>query len=165
MYMQIQKIRYYTLIRTLTLWNGYELIHLGFDIIQLAFFFRLLTDFVCLYNYEFGLSLRKIVRSSVILLLPLFNRTLHNSCTTTKHLFLIFKETWGYLFTNVFPQIFVLVKMLEYIMIDNIFVVIGGRSFNKDLAFQRTLDVIPFSSISSYVCLRGISVISQEKGQ
>ena len=34
--------------------------------------FRLLTDFVCLYNYEFGLSLCKIVRSSVILLLPLF---------------------------------------------------------------------------------------------
>jgi hypothetical protein len=33
--------------------------------------FRLLTDFVCLYNYEFGLSLCKIVRSSVILLLPL----------------------------------------------------------------------------------------------
>ena len=36
--------------------------------------FRLLTDFVCLYNYEFGLSLCKIVRSSVILLLPLFIR-------------------------------------------------------------------------------------------
>ena len=35
--------------------------------------FRLLTDFVCLYNYEFGLSLCKIVRSSVILLLPLYN--------------------------------------------------------------------------------------------
>jgi hypothetical protein len=34
--------------------------------------FLLLTDFVCLYNYEFGLSLCKIVRSSVILLLPLF---------------------------------------------------------------------------------------------
>ena len=34
--------------------------------------FRLLTDFVCLYNYEFGLSLCKIVRSSVILLLPLY---------------------------------------------------------------------------------------------
>ena len=34
--------------------------------------FRLLTDFVCLYNYEFGLSLCKIVRSSVILVLPLF---------------------------------------------------------------------------------------------
>jgi hypothetical protein len=31
-----------------------------------------LTDFVCLYNYEFGLSLCKIVRSSVVLLLPLF---------------------------------------------------------------------------------------------
>ena len=34
--------------------------------------FRLLTDFVCLYNYEFLLSLCKIVRSSVNLLLPLF---------------------------------------------------------------------------------------------
>jgi hypothetical protein len=34
--------------------------------------FRLLTDFVCLYNFEFWLSLCKIVRSSVILLLPLF---------------------------------------------------------------------------------------------
>ena len=34
--------------------------------------FRLLTDFFCLYNYEFLLSLCKIVRSSVILLLPLF---------------------------------------------------------------------------------------------
>jgi hypothetical protein len=32
-----------------------------------------LTDFVCLYNYEFWLSLCKIVRSSVILLLPLFH--------------------------------------------------------------------------------------------
>jgi hypothetical protein len=34
--------------------------------------FRLMTDFVCLYNYEFWLSLCKIVRSSIILLLPLF---------------------------------------------------------------------------------------------
>ena len=34
--------------------------------------FRLLTDFVCLYNYEFWLSLCKIVRSTVILLLPLW---------------------------------------------------------------------------------------------
>jgi hypothetical protein len=33
--------------------------------------FRLLTDFVCLYNCEFLLSLCKIARSSVILLLPL----------------------------------------------------------------------------------------------
>ena len=33
-----------------------------------------LTDFVCLYNYEFGLSLCKIVRSSVILLLPLCSK-------------------------------------------------------------------------------------------
>jgi hypothetical protein len=35
--------------------------------------FRLLTDCVCLYTYEFWLSLCKIVRSSVILLLPLFS--------------------------------------------------------------------------------------------
>ena len=34
----------------------------------------MLTDFVCLYNYEFWLSLCKIVRSSVILLLPLFGQ-------------------------------------------------------------------------------------------
>ena len=34
---------------------------------------RLLTDFVCLYTYKFWLSLCKIVRSSVILLLPLFS--------------------------------------------------------------------------------------------
>ena len=33
--------------------------------------FRLLTDFVCLYIYEFWLFFCKIVRSSVILLLPL----------------------------------------------------------------------------------------------
>ena len=41
--------------------------------------FRLLTDIVCLYNYEFWLSLCKIVRSSVILLLPLFNWETHSS--------------------------------------------------------------------------------------
>jgi hypothetical protein len=35
--------------------------------------FRLLTNFVCLYTYEFWLSLCKIARSAVILLLPLFN--------------------------------------------------------------------------------------------
>jgi hypothetical protein len=35
--------------------------------------FRLLTDFVCLYNYEFWLSLCKIVRSSVILFLFSYN--------------------------------------------------------------------------------------------
>jgi hypothetical protein len=35
--------------------------------------FRLLTDFVCLYTYEFWLSLWKIVRSSIILLLPLYS--------------------------------------------------------------------------------------------
>jgi hypothetical protein len=39
-----------------------------------------LTDFVCLYNYEFGLSLCKIVRSSVILLLPLYESNSNNIC-------------------------------------------------------------------------------------
>jgi hypothetical protein len=34
--------------------------------------FRLLTDFFCLLTYEFCLSLWKIARCSVILLLPLF---------------------------------------------------------------------------------------------
>jgi hypothetical protein len=33
--------------------------------------FRLLTDIVCLYTYEFWLSLCEIAKSSVILLLPL----------------------------------------------------------------------------------------------
>ena len=37
--------------------------------------FRLLTDFVCLYTCEVWLSLCKIVRNSVILLLPLFKTT------------------------------------------------------------------------------------------
>jgi hypothetical protein len=39
----------------------------------LSVLFRLLTDFVCLYTYEIWLSLCMIVRSSVILLLPLFS--------------------------------------------------------------------------------------------
>jgi hypothetical protein len=43
------------------------------QVITVFIVFRLLTDFVCLYTYEFWLSLSKIVRSSVILLLPLFS--------------------------------------------------------------------------------------------
>jgi hypothetical protein len=50
--------------------------------------FRLLTDFVCLYNYEFGLSLCKIVRSSVILLLPLFSLTISVTCDRSVYGFL-----------------------------------------------------------------------------
>ena len=46
------------------------------QVIRVFTVFRLLTDFVCLYTYEFWLSLCKIVRSSVILLLPLFALTL-----------------------------------------------------------------------------------------
>ena len=44
--------------------------------------FRLLTDFVCLYTYEFWLSLWKIVLSSVILLLPLCKQTSMESSLT-----------------------------------------------------------------------------------
>ena len=44
---------------------------------------RLLTDFVCLYTYEFWLSLCKIVRSSVILLLPLSTK---QNIPNSKHL-------------------------------------------------------------------------------
>jgi hypothetical protein len=42
-----------------------------FRVITVFTVFRLLTDFVFLYTYEFWLSLWKIVQSSVILLLPL----------------------------------------------------------------------------------------------
>jgi hypothetical protein len=44
-------------------------------VIAVFIVFRLLTDIVCLYNYEFWLSPCKIVRSSVILVLPLFKDT------------------------------------------------------------------------------------------
>ena len=40
--------------------------------------FRLLTDFVCLLKYEFYLSLWKIARCSVILLLPLWYTMFHD---------------------------------------------------------------------------------------
>jgi hypothetical protein len=46
----------------------------SFRVITVFTVFRLLTDFVCLYNYDFLLSFCKIVRSSVILLLPLLDK-------------------------------------------------------------------------------------------
>jgi hypothetical protein len=58
--------------------------------------FRLLTDFVCLYTYEFWLSLCKIVRSSVILLLPLFivfNVTFNNISVISWRSVLLVEET------------------------------------------------------------------------
>ena len=42
-------------------------------VIKVFTVFRFLTDFVCLYTYEFWLSLCKIARSSVIFLLPLLS--------------------------------------------------------------------------------------------
>jgi hypothetical protein len=47
--------------------------------------FRLLTDFVCLYNYEFWLSHCKIVRSSVILLLPLYSNRQPSSVLAVRY--------------------------------------------------------------------------------
>jgi hypothetical protein len=67
--------------------------------------FRLLTDFVCLYTYEFWLSLCRIVRSSVILLLPLFlwnfvnNIYLQNTQIIVILMWFIF--FWGYYVTNI----------------------------------------------------------------
>ena len=56
--------------------------------------FRLLTDFVCLHNYEFWLSLCKIVRSSVIWLLPLFS-------------------TYIYLFQKICPRLALLISLVS----------------------------------------------------
>ena len=41
--------------------------------IAINYWYIINSDFVCLYNYEFWISLCKIVRSSIILLLPLFD--------------------------------------------------------------------------------------------
>jgi hypothetical protein len=51
--------------------------------------FRLLTDFVCLLTYEFCLSLWKIARCSVILLLPLFD-----FCNLSSSGDVVYKECW-----------------------------------------------------------------------
>ena len=54
--------------------------------------FRLLTDFICLLTYEFCLSLWKIARCSVILLLPLF---IEYRKTIYLHIFIPCSETSG----------------------------------------------------------------------
>jgi hypothetical protein len=57
--------------------------------------FRLLTDFVCLFTYEFCLSLWKIVRCSVILLLPLSSHISTTDCTIS-YIYMYLKITnWG----------------------------------------------------------------------
>jgi hypothetical protein len=57
---------------TPTIFTPFYLCCYDLRVITVFTVFRLLTDFVCLYTYEFWLSLWKIVRSSVILLLPIF---------------------------------------------------------------------------------------------
>jgi hypothetical protein len=56
---------YSSVTKLLKIFNIQDTMHLKEKTNQLTVF-RLLTDFVCLYNYEFWLSLCKIVRSSVI---------------------------------------------------------------------------------------------------
>ena len=55
-------------------WSLFVLLKCLYQVRVITIFrvFRLLSDFVSLYTYEFWLSFCKIVRSSVILLLPLF---------------------------------------------------------------------------------------------
>ena len=60
--------------------------------------FRLLTDFVCLLTYEFCLSLWKIARCSVILLLPLFG----------KESIWFYKRAWNAQFVSIKPFSFFL---------------------------------------------------------
>ena len=51
-------------------------------------FYLMLTDLVCLYTYEFWLSLYKIIRSSVILLLPLSSTFDHGIvCPSSTYIF------------------------------------------------------------------------------
>ena len=71
--------------------------------------FRLLTDFVCLYNYEFGLSLCKIVRSSVILLLPLFQHTILRS----RQSFLNLTSKWSVLIRKVAEWSFMVFRVIR----------------------------------------------------
>ena len=66
-----------TLLRDIYFFIKYPYVIWNLTVITVFTVFRLLTDFVCLYNCEFWLSLYKIVRSSVILLLPLF--TVHSN--------------------------------------------------------------------------------------
>ena len=64
--------------------------------------FRLLTDFVCLYNYEFWLFLCKIVRSSVILLLLLLKYFYLLNFTTIAFLFILWPN---FVFKKIFINI------------------------------------------------------------
>ena len=69
--------------------------------------FRLLTDFVCLYTYEFWLSLCKIVRSSVILLLPLSTIIVLRFLLKqiSHYIFLLEGFHWTHVTAHVFPII------------------------------------------------------------
>jgi hypothetical protein len=63
----------------------------------------LLTDFVCLYNYEFWLSLCKIVRSSVILLLPLYTIVWDVQCFFFINIIPLYEMCNGFFFVNIIP--------------------------------------------------------------
>ena len=73
--------------------------------------FRLLTDFVCLYTYKFWLSLCKIVRSSVILLLPLFTSESLSSKSAISNLLQLKRFSSGK--AEQLPQLHLLAHMLQ----------------------------------------------------
>ena len=62
---------------------------------SLLIVFRLLTYFVRLYNYEFWLSLCKIARSSVILLLPWFIIRNAAGLAEKQHILILLSLDWA----------------------------------------------------------------------
>jgi hypothetical protein len=77
--------------------------------------FRLLTDFVCLYTYEFWLSLCYIVRSSVILL-PLFKKV---SLITLEHTFSIHSKSYSnFMFWDLNINSFSLMLLCDTYLVD-----------------------------------------------
>lgn len=69
---------------------------------------------------------------------------------------LYLKKIWLHIFANVFfPECWY--SWICLYIINNICVVFGGLGFNRDLAFQWTLNVIPFCPTYSCICLRHLS--------
>ena len=77
--------------------------------------FRLLTDFVCLYNYEFWLSLCKIVRSLVILLLPYLRWSIFKQYLTPRKICTIFKLLFCRKYTLLYAVImcFIIISQVQ----------------------------------------------------
>ena len=94
--------------------------------------FRLLTDFVCLYTYEFWLSLCKIVRSSVILLLPLYRIAT----------FKFYSNNW--------------IKIFFFLHLNGVILVRSGREGNKQV-LRNILEINKISNNFGYSSLKNPS--------